>query len=300
MLGQRVENSVYNYGYKRAEIMGALSSMAIIWVLTIWLVYKAFQRFFQIGVYIDAEVMLVTSVVGIVCNLIMGFTLHAAMPHDHDHGHDHEHEHNHNYGHIDEQNQKGENNLNIELGDQNALESQDLLLTENTEESSNFDEDYTGQHVHDHHSHENMNMRAAFLHVLGDLIQSISVFILAIILYCFPSYKVLDPLLTLIFSLIVIYTTIPLSLKCLRILMQTAPKSINIDKLTYKINSNIQRFDCKVKELKIWELGGKKCIASIKADLDLSKAKIAKNQIRRILETNGVVYSTIENLKLLE
>lgn len=77
-----------------------------------------------------------------------------------------------------------------------------------------------GTHAHSHggsnaagvghgHSHaENINVRAAFIHVLGDVLQSIGVFCAAIIIYFKPSWQLADPICTFIFSIIVLWTTI--------------------------------------------------------------------------------------------
>lgn len=75
-----------------------------------------------------------------------------------------------------------------------------------------------GTHGHSHggssgandgHGHgENINVRAAFIHVLGDVLQSIGVFCAAIIIYFKPTWQLADPVCTFIFSIIVLCTTI--------------------------------------------------------------------------------------------
>lgn len=76
-----------------------------------------------------------------------------------------------------------------------------------------------GTHAHSHgganaggghgHGHpENINVRAAFIHVLGDVLQSIGVFCAAIIIYFKPTWQLADPICTFIFSIIVLWTTI--------------------------------------------------------------------------------------------
>lgn len=74
-----------------------------------------------------------------------------------------------------------------------------------------------GTHGHSHgggsadagHGHtENINVRAAFIHVLGDVLQSIGVFFAAIIIYFQPTWQLADPICTFIFSIIVLWTTI--------------------------------------------------------------------------------------------
>lgn len=75
----------------------------------------------------------------------------------------------------------------------------------------------SGTHGHSHggsaapsgHGHsENMNVRAAFIHVLGDVLQSIGVFCAAIIIYFKPNWQLADPICTFIFSIIVLWTTV--------------------------------------------------------------------------------------------
>lgn len=68
-------------------------------------------------------------------------------------------------------------------------------------------------HGHSHgggggHSDENINVRAAFIHVLGDVLQSIGVFIAALLIYFIPSWQLADPICTFVFSIVVLATTI--------------------------------------------------------------------------------------------
>lgn len=59
------------------------------------------------------------------------------------------------------------------------------------------------------HSHgQNINVRAAFIHVLGDVVQSVGVFVAAIVIYFLPTWKLADPICTFIFSIIVLGTTL--------------------------------------------------------------------------------------------
>jgi zinc transporter 2 len=93
-------------------------------------------------------------------------------------------------------------------------------------------------HHHDHgHSHEigeesarttstfslaveDLNLRAALIHVLGDLLQSIGVVIASALIWYQPSWRVADPICTLLFSVIVFVTTIFISRDIVRILME--------------------------------------------------------------------------------
>ena len=65
------------------------------------------------------------------------------------------------------------------------------------------------------------------MHVIGDIIQSIGVIIASTVIYFYPEAKVADPICTLLFSVLVLFTTIPVFGDCMRILMQSVPKGIN-------------------------------------------------------------------------
>lgn len=69
-ISQRKANFQYSYGYHRAEILGALSSVFLIWALLIWLNYEATMRIINPPEKIDANVMLITAIIGFACNII--------------------------------------------------------------------------------------------------------------------------------------------------------------------------------------------------------------------------------------
>ncbi|KAI4888553.1 hypothetical protein NFI96_001556 [Prochilodus magdalenae] len=63
------------------------------------------------------------------------------------------------------------------------------------------------QGQHGHQGHGSLAVRAAFIHALGDLVQSIGVLIAAYIVRFKPEYKLADPVCTYVFSVLVLVTT---------------------------------------------------------------------------------------------
>ena len=63
----------FNFGFKRAEMVGALFSVLIIWVLTGWLLLEAFERLYQYKEgkmeNIDGKIMSAVALFGIVTNI---------------------------------------------------------------------------------------------------------------------------------------------------------------------------------------------------------------------------------------
>jgi len=65
-----------------------------------------------------------------------------------------------------------------------------------------------------------LNQRAAVIHLLGDMVQSIGVISAAIIIYVKPEYKIADPICTYIFSVLVMMTTVPIFKDCIKMIME--------------------------------------------------------------------------------
>ena len=76
MIGQKPANKIFTFGYHRAEVLGALTSVITIWILTCFLLKEAIDRIAN-PIPIDAKIMLITSIFGLFCNLVMMEVLHS-------------------------------------------------------------------------------------------------------------------------------------------------------------------------------------------------------------------------------
>lgn len=75
-LSTKKGNIVYTYGYHRADIIGAVGSILIIWILLLWLCNEAVYRMKHLDdINIDAGIMLITSILGLGCNILNWATL---------------------------------------------------------------------------------------------------------------------------------------------------------------------------------------------------------------------------------
>ncbi|XP_054619937.1 proton-coupled zinc antiporter SLC30A2-like [Dunckerocampus dactyliophorus] len=72
----------------------------------------------------------------------------------------------------------------------------------------------------------NASVRAAFVHVVGDLLQSLSVLVSAIIIFFKPEYKIADPICTFLFSMLVLCTTFTIMRDILIVLMEGTPVGV--------------------------------------------------------------------------
>jgi len=98
---QKEANMQYTYGYRQAEIVGALISIAIVWGLTVFLVIEAVERFFR-PEKTDPRITFFIACLGLLFNLVLMKVLGHGHAHDEGGGHGHSHggeEDSHGHGH---------------------------------------------------------------------------------------------------------------------------------------------------------------------------------------------------------
>jgi cobalt-zinc-cadmium efflux system protein len=77
------------------------------------------------------------------------------------------------------------------------------------------------------HQKENINIKAAYLHLIGDTLSSVAVIVGGILIYFYSIYWV-DPLITVLISLYIIKETYQVLHSTYKILMQSTPPGIEI------------------------------------------------------------------------
>ena len=101
LLSGREATAQYSFGYHRAEVLGALASIMVVWVMTGILLYEAVKRLINPEV-VDGCVMFWVSFLGILMNLVLMQVLShgeaEGFGHGHSHGHSHSHGHCHGHG----------------------------------------------------------------------------------------------------------------------------------------------------------------------------------------------------------
>lgn len=71
-LSSRRSNRKFTFGYQRAEILGAVCSILLIWMLTAVVVWLAIQRLLTMDFEIESTVMMAVSLFGVAVNILMG------------------------------------------------------------------------------------------------------------------------------------------------------------------------------------------------------------------------------------
>ncbi len=86
-------------------------------------------------------------------------------------------------------------------------------------------------------SHDNMNMKAAYIHLLSDVLTSVAVVAGGVLMYFYKIVWV-DPFVSLIIAFYLIWASFGLIKDSSGVLMQFAPNSVDIDKLSSQITDN--------------------------------------------------------------
>ena len=260
-LSERSATERLSFGFKRAEVIGALLSTSMIWVVTVLLLIEAYQRAVLILDHrpdykpVNGPLMFGVATFGLCANMIILWVLGAEHGHSHasssggggrgahghshatasrgaggdggsSHGHSHDAQsHGHTHAHAasdsDEENHRDSHAHDDAMGTS--------VLTPLTASASRSDDNAIDVHVADGSADPNLNVTAAYVHALGDLAQSLAVMIAAGVIWFLPydthpRVQLVDPLATVLFSLFVIWSTVDITRTSLRILMQGVPK----------------------------------------------------------------------------
>jgi len=151
-ISRRPANQKLSFGYKRAEILGALINGLLIWLLCGFLIYEAIERISS-PPEVKGPVVAIVATFGLFINLIVLKILHPS--------------------------QSG-----------------------------------------------NLNIRSAYLHVIGDVLGSVAAIIAGIVLY-FTNWWIVDPLVTIIFSVFILFSSWGMIKETVGILMESTPKGVD-------------------------------------------------------------------------
>ena len=81
-----------------------------------------------------------------------------------------------------------------------------------------------------HGHHHDLNIKGAYLHVIGDALASIAVIVGALVII-FTGNTVIDPVLSIVIGIMLLYGAIKLVFGSIRILLEFAPKHVDVDTL---------------------------------------------------------------------
>ena len=133
-------------------------------------------------------------------------------------------------------------------------------------------------------SKKNINIKAAYLHLLGDTLSSIVVIAGGILIWKFEIYW-LDPLITVLISLYILKETYLLLKDSFNILMQSSPKELDLDEIKREVEkiNGIRN----IHHIHVWSLNDRQIHfeghIDLSEDLPVSKTDVLRNQVISLL-----------------
>jgi len=130
----------------------------------------------------------------------------------------------------------------------------------------------------------NLNIRAAYLHLIGDTLSSVAVILGGIAIWLYDVVWI-DPLITVLVGIYIIYHTWHVVNETVNILMQASPKNIDLDNIKKEIESI--EIVSNLHHIHVWQLDDKhvhlEAHINLKNDLKLSEINDIRKEIIELL-----------------
>lgn len=259
----------FSFGTWKIEILGGYSSALLLMGVAIFMAVHAVDRILNPQA-INYNPAILVAIIGLVVNLVCARLLHDSGTHAHNHGHaghTHQHSHDHHPTYHDQ--------------------------------DHNQDHDHHHDHAHDQQvkqakqspKSQDLNLRAAYIHVLADALTSVFA-IVALLAGKFFGLNWLDPLMAILGSLLIATWSIGL-------LKQTALALLDAD-IQPHIQAEIKallaqaNLTSMIHDLHVWRVGQNQyaCILSLDPHSTLSVAQV-KQQLSQCHE---LVHITVESV----
>jgi cobalt-zinc-cadmium efflux system protein len=134
-------------------------------------------------------------------------------------------------------------------------------------------------------SGKNLNVKAAYIHLLSDTLSSVAVIIGGILIYLYDWYW-LDPIITFLIGIYILKETWAILKETIDILMQGTPKNIDIKQVQQDIEG-IDRIE-NIHHLHIWNLDDQsihfECHVDLNENIDLKSTESIREKIVKLLE----------------
>lgn len=141
---------------------------------------------------------------------------------------------------------------------------------------------------------ENLNMRGALLHVLGDMLGSLAAIVAALVIV-WTGWTPIDPILSVLVAVIILSTAWRLMRDAAHVLLEGTPEGLDRDTLARDLVGHVQGVR-DVHHVHVWSLDGAGRIATLHARLDPGRdvpMAIAALK-RRLSGAHGITHATIE------
>jgi len=216
-MARRPSTRAMSFGYYRAEILGALASGLLIWVIAGMLVYEAVARL-RTPPEVEGRIVLFVAAIGLAANLV------------------------------------------------------NVWMLKSTKDG-------------------NINVRAAYTHVLADALGSIGAIIAGAVLWA-TGWRLIDPLVTIVFSLLMFVSSWSLISEAVEVLMESTPRGVDVDAVHEGLSkiAGVQE----VHDLHIWAVSSGRLAMSVHLVSTAAPEQLMAEATRLLEEKHGIEHTTIQ------
>jgi cobalt-zinc-cadmium efflux system protein len=144
---------------------------------------------------------------------------------------------------------------------------------------------------------KNINIRVAYLHLLGDTISSVLVIVSAVLIYFFGLFWI-DPLVTILLGIYLLKETWEILRQAIGILMQETPQGLDLAAIKKELEK-LPEID-NIHHVHVWNLTDREihfeCHVDLKENIKVSETETVNEKIRTLLSTRyGIVHVTVQH-----
>lgn len=141
----------------------------------------------------------------------------------------------------------------------------------------------------------NINMRGAFLHVMGDLLGSVGAITAAILIWTL-NLTIADPIASIIVSILIIKSSLGITKSSLNILMEGTPSDVNMNEVISSITEENEIEN--VHDCHIWtisnEMNALSCHAVVPSDMSVEQCENLLDKLEHKLQHLNIQHMTIQ------
>eukprot|EP00727_Mastigamoeba_balamuthi_P013903 m51a1_g9135 hypothetical protein (383) ;mRNA; f:55483-56892 len=271
-MAARPGTQTMSYGTDRHSPTALVNGVFLVTV-ALFIGLDAIERFMEPRTIKSGLVIVIVGVAGLLVNVV-GMIVFAGHAHvGHNHG-DHDHEGHGHGGH----------------------------------EAADAEAPHAAEDGHEHKPKKaaNLNLHGVFLHLLGDALGSVSATFVGLIIWFVPADKdgsedggsvhwkyYMDPSASVVVALIIVSSGIPLVRRCVGILMQAAPTSVNVEQVVKEVRAigGVSG----VHDVHLWQLGNATHVGTLHIECDpATDLASVSAQLQEVLHRHGIHKTTVQ------
>ncbi len=140
-----------------------------------------------------------------------------------------------------------------------------------------------------HGSKTDLNLRSAYLHLMGDVFSTLGAFVAAIAI-AFTGYNWLDPLASLLIVGLILWNAVKIVIETIQILLESSPKDIDVNQLVEDLRQVPGVID--VHDLHVWSITAEMRSLSahiVTDDIFLSEGAVIQQKIGQLLHQRYLI-----------